>query len=140
MALMWTESMSVGVKEFDLDHQRLIRMIDNMQSVLHRHQDRGQIPPEEIENTLDELEKYFRGHCYREEHAMARTGFPGFEEHREEHHWFITRVTELSFQARGSSSPDHGKELVEFMFQWLANHIIVTDRKYTEYLNRKGIH
>jgi hemerythrin-like metal-binding protein len=136
---MWTDVLSVGVKEFDEDHKRLIRMINEMHGVLQNADEKGEIPEEEIEIALHRLQNYFNGHCHREELAMAKAGYPDLEAHREEHQKFIAVVTEMSFHYQGSKSAQDGRDMMQFMYDWLTNHIFVTDRKYTQHLRSKGI-
>ena len=136
----WNESMTVGVKQFDRDHKRLFYMMVHLNGVLQLEDRRGQIPEGEIDYAVKELEKYFRGHLFREENVMARAGYPDIEAHVEEHCHFMIRVNEISHLSTGSTSAERAREIVQFMYEWLTRHIIVTDRKYMEFLNSKDIH
>ena len=79
---------SVGVKEFDDDHKRLIRRINEMHGIIRDGNSTGKIEAEEIEIALHRLENYFQYHCLKEEEAMVKVGFSGLEEHRQEHAHF----------------------------------------------------
>ena len=140
MLLKWTDSMSVGVKQFDREHKRLFQLMVHLDEALQMEDRRGQIPEGEIDYAVKELEKYFRGHLIREENVMARAGYPDIEAHFEEHRHFMTRVGEISHLSTGSTSAERAREIVRFMYEWLTRHIIVTDRKYMEFLNSKDIH
>jgi hemerythrin-like metal-binding protein len=139
MLLMWTENLSVGVKRFDEDHKRLIRMINELHGALQDVDAQGKIAEDEIEIALHRLENYFTTHCLQEEARMAETGYPGLEEHRQEHQKFFARVAEMSQRFRGSRDPRYATELMQFMYDWLTDHIFVIDRQYTAHLNAKGI-
>jgi hemerythrin-like metal-binding protein len=139
MLLMWTENLSVSVKNFDDDHKRLIRMINELHGAIEDVDAEGKIAEEEIEIALHRLENYFQYHCLREEEMLAKTGYAGLEEHQQEHQKFFATVAEMARRFRGSRDPRHATELMQFMFDWLSDHIFVTDRKYTLHLNAKGI-
>ena len=139
MLLMWTENLSVGVKTFDDDHKRLIRMINELHGALEDVDAHGKIAEEEIVIALHRLENYFTTHCLREEKIMEQTGYSGLQEQRLEHQKFFATVAEMSQRFRGSQEPKHAADLMQFMYDWLTDHIFVIDRKYTMYLNAKGI-
>jgi hemerythrin-like metal-binding protein len=139
MLLMWTENLSVGVKAFDDDHKRLIRMINELHGALEDVDAEGKIAEEEIEIALHRLENYFTTHCLREEKTMEQTGYAGLEEHRQEHRKFFAKVAEMAQRFRGSRDARHATELMQFMYDWLTDHIFVIDRKYTMHMNAKGI-
>lgn len=139
ISVMWTDELSVGIKRFDDDHKRFVRLINQLSLVLEHADENGQIPGEEIDITLHELENYFFGHCFREEQVMAKAGYPGLEEQHEQHQEFITKVRELAFHCQGSTNAKHGLELLQFMYNWLNSHIAVSDRKYMQHLRLRGI-
>ena len=134
MLLMWTGSLSVGVKEFDDDHKRLIRMINEMHGIIRDGNSTGKIEAEEIEIALHRLENYFQYHCLKEEEAMVKVGFSGVEEHRQEHAHFLGKVREMTSRFRGSTEPKHAKEIVDFMYDWLISHVHENDMKYSSCL------
>ncbi|MFZ1084211.1 MAG: bacteriohemerythrin [Terracidiphilus sp.] len=139
MLLMWTDNLSVGVKGFDDDHKRLIRLINELHGVIQDVDANGKIPVEEIEIALHRLENYFQYHCLEEERVMEQTGFPELREHRREHQNFFTKVTEMTQRFRNSTDPKDATELMQFIYDWLTNHIFVTDRKYSSHLHSQGI-
>ncbi|MGA3371656.1 MAG: bacteriohemerythrin [Terracidiphilus sp.] len=138
MKLMWTENLSVGVKDFDDDHKRLIRMVNELHDALQDADAEGKIADEEIEIALHRLENYFQYHCVQEEVMMTKIAFPGLEEHKLEHQKFFAKVAEMTQRFRGSSDAKDGTELMEFMFNWLTGHINVIDKQYGAYLRSKG--
>ena len=139
MILMWTENRSVGVKYFDEDHKRLIRMINELHFAIQEVDASGKIAEDEIEIALHRLENYFQYHCVEEEVFMSKIAYPSLEAHKLQHRFFFGKVAEMSERFRGSRSPAHATELMQFMYDWLTNHINFTDRKYGEYLQASQI-
>jgi hemerythrin-like metal-binding protein len=139
MLLMWTDNLSVGVKDFDDDHKRLIRMINELHGVLQDVNAQGKIAAEEIEIALHRLENYFKTHCMNEERIMEQTGFPELRDHRHKHKKFLATIEEMQTRFRNSTNPAHATEIMQFMYDWLTDHIFVTDKQYTLHLHAKGI-
>ena len=139
MLITWTENMSVGVKSFDDDHKSLIRMMNTIHGVLENVDAEGKIPSEEIEVALNRLENYIHYHCNHEEIAMAKTGYAELEEHKQEHAKLAAMIAKMSWRFHGSTDPRDIAEIMQFIYDWLANHINVTDKKYTAHLNARGI-
>jgi hemerythrin len=134
MILMWTGNLSVGIKYFDEDHKRLIGMIHDLHFAIKEVDGAGQIAEDEIDIALHRLENYFQYHCKQEEVFMAKVGYPGLEAHKLHHAGFLAKVTEMSQSFAGSRDPAHAAALMQFMYDWLTNHINVEDKKYGEFL------
>ncbi len=139
MILMWTDQLSVGVKYFDEDHKNLIRFINELHGAIQEVDAEGKIAEDEIEIALHRLENYFQYHCIQEEVLMKKIAFPGFDEHKEKHKFFLSTVEAMSQRFRGSRNPQHAIELMQFMYDWLTNHINKEDKKYGDYLRSSRI-
>jgi len=139
MLLMWTDHLSCGVEDFDDDHKRLIRMINELHGVILDVNAKGMIAEEEIEIAVHRLQNYFEYHCLQEEKVMAETSYLGLNEHKREHVIFFDTVAEMSTRFRGSADPKDAVELMQFMYDWLTNHIYATDKKFASHLHSQGI-
>jgi hemerythrin len=140
MLLMWTGNLSVGVKDFDDDHKRLIRIINELHSAIQDAQLSGKVPEEEIEIALHRLENYLQYHCAREELYMANTGYPDLAEHRQEHTQFGAKIVEMRQRFHGSSSLEDAQAVMDFVYNWLTHHINVTDKKFATHMHANGIY
>jgi hemerythrin len=134
MILMWTDNLSVGVKYFDEDHKQLIRFINELHAAIQDVDAQGEIAEDEIEIALHRLENYFQYHCVQEEVFMKKIAFPEIDEHLECHKNFLIEVQAMSQSFRGSRNPRHATELMQFIYDWLTNHIKTIDKKYCDYL------
>jgi hemerythrin len=133
MILMWTDNLSVGIKYFDEDHKRIVRMINELHDAILRVDASGQIAEDEIEIALHRLENYFQYHCIQEEVFMLKIAYPEIEVHKQLHRAFFEKVSAISQAFRGSRSPMHANELMQFIYEWLTDHIHITDKKYADY-------
>jgi len=114
-------------------------MINELHGILQDVDAEGKIPTEEIEIALHRLENYIHYHCNQEEVAMAKAGYAELEEHKQEHAKLAGMIADMSRRFHGSTDPKHLAEIMQFIYDWLTNHINVTDKKYTAHLNGKGI-
>lgn len=139
MILMWTQMLSVGIKSFDEDHRRLIHIVNELHAATKYLDADGNVEAEEIEIALHRLENYVKYHCLSEEKLMAKTRYPGYEAHKKEHDKLVDMLVDMNRRFKGSVSARDAEEIMEAMHEWVANHINVVDKGYTDFLNKAGI-
>jgi len=133
MAFMsWDDSFSVNVKEIDLQHQKLIDMINEFYS--HVGKNSGQA----FRALLDSLVDYTHYHFSTEERYFQRFGYPGAVNHTEMHQEFIDKVSDVGTRL------DRGElvislEMTSFLKDWLTHHIKQVDKAYAQFFNDHGL-
>ncbi len=129
----WNKSMSVGIKEFDTHHRRIIDHINELSGSLATA-NAGKV----AEEALTELSNYCAYHFLAEESAMAIYKVPELAAHKEEHRMFIDKLFQLTghMQTNKECVP---RELLDFLWEWLSKHILETDKKYTVALRAAGM-
>ena len=136
MPLMtWNEKMSVGVKVLDDDHKRLVALVNELHDALktgHGKDALGKI--------LDSLVTYTKSHFAREEQFFARTNYPDSAAHKKEHDDLTNQVLLVQAKFNSGASTGLSLQVMNFLRDWLTNHIQGSDKKYGPYLNSKGIH
>ncbi len=134
MPLMtWTDKLGVGVRVLDDDHKKLIDLLNRLDDGMKKGQGK-----ETLGKVLDGLVSYTKFHFAREEEFFAKTGYPAAT-HKKEHDGLVKQVLEL--QARYKKGElALSLETVDFVKNWLINHIQGCDQKYGPHLNAKGIH
>jgi|SRR3954463_6525111 hemerythrin len=128
----WTDDYSVKVPEFDQHHRQLFRLVDD----LHQAMKAGQ-GKQSMAKILNELIRYTEMHFAAEESALIGANYKEFSAHQAEHDKLRARVG--AFQkdfASGSAGLSIG--LMEFLNDWLVNHIIKTDQRYSAVLAGKS--
>jgi hemerythrin-like metal-binding protein len=130
----WTQEYSVSVLRFDSDHKKLFALINQLNDAMAEGRGRFTVVP-----VLRELADYARRHCAAEEDTTRRIGYAGLEEHTAEHRIFSAKVEEfyVEFTASRDAIPI---DVLFFLRDWLQKHVLSTDRKYAEAMNRAGIH
>jgi hemerythrin-like metal-binding protein len=127
----WSRSYSVGVKQMDSEHQRLVDIINNLYAAM-----RGGRSRDAIGTILDELIDYTKTHFSREEKIMQEIGYVGFDEQKREHVALVNQIVEI--QKKYHSGTALGQEVMAFLKSWLINHIQGLDKKYGPAMNKKG--
>lgn len=134
MALMeWSDKLSVGVKELDEQHKKLIGMIND----LHDAMKTGKAK-DVTGNILAGLIDYVSTHFANEERLFRTHAYPDYMQHKAEHDRLTQKVIESKRQFDAGTLMIN-IDLMNFLKDWLQNHILGTDKKYGPYLNSKGI-
>jgi len=133
--LIWDDSLSTGVDEIDLQHKKLILVINDVHAVLDAPEASRAAS---MSKSLKSLTDYTHYHFSEEEALMRRNAYPQIEAHKTEHAAFVAEVTR---QIRGLAQPDPDAviALYGFLGSWLLTHIAKSDRAWADHLaKRKG--
>lgn len=133
MRIRWSSDLETGVRAIDRQHEELIGMLNELDAA-HA----GGCPQSVLDDVLQRLGTYVIFHFGTEEALMA--GLPHNEEHarqhRHEHAGFIEKLAGLRAQAA-----DNGRQtmeaLIDYLNEWLYQHILKSDRELAALLNRK---
>ena len=136
MPLMtWSEKLSVGVKQLDDDHKKLVGMVNQLYDAIqsgHGKDSLGKI--------LAELITYTTVHFAREEKFFAQTNYADTAAHKKQHDDLTKQVLDVQQKYKAGVSGTLSLEVMNFLKNWLITHIQGSDQKYGPYLNSKGIH
>ncbi|MCH7733485.1 MAG: bacteriohemerythrin [Candidatus Marinimicrobia bacterium] len=129
----WRNEYSVNIKEIDNQHKKLFNMANNLYEAIDSAKEKSV-----LRNALDFLISYTKFHFGAEEKLMEQYKYPGYKTQVKEHHYFVKEVIKLRNQF------DKGKieiniDVIEFFKDWIIDHILTEDRKYSDFLNKKGV-
>jgi len=134
MALIqWNDSLSVNVVEIDKQHQKLVGMINDLNEAMR--QGKGK---DILGKIVNGLISYAGTHFKTEEKYFDQFGYPEANSHKKEHSDFVAKVSEFK------DGFEKGKitlsiEVMNFLSDWLRNHIKGVDRNYGPFFNAKGL-
>ncbi len=135
MALMeWSDKFSVGVGEIDAQHKKLIVMVND----LHAAMGAGK-GTEIIGTILDDLIAYTGTHFAYEEQLFSKTNYPDEVAHKAEHAALVRDVVDIQSKYKSGAVMMLSMQVMDFLKNWLINHIQGTDKKYGPHLNSAGI-
>jgi hemerythrin len=126
----WNESLSVCIKEIDKQHKHFIEII-NQAYKAHFEKNKNL-----MNDTLNDLIEFARIHFSTEENYFKKWDYPFAEEHMEEHEKLLLKV--LEFKEKFDSGKCDCDKFLEFLKDWLENHLMTNDKKYFKYFHEKG--
>jgi len=131
--IQWNDKYSVNIQLIDDDHKRLIHLINQLQSSIDYYQSQSF-----DEEALKELIDYTKFHFKREEDLMQEYDYPGYEEHIVQHKKMIEKINNM-VEKYSKSGESTISETVDFLRDWLINHIQKTDQQYVPFFKEKGV-
>lgn len=121
--IVWSEDLSVGDNDIDLQHRRLLELTNVLHDAMLQKQGR-----EAVEICLTDLVSYTQYHFSAEETKMIRCAAPDYSQHKREHEGFISKIS--TFQKEFESNQiGLSIELLNFLRDWIVHHIICTDKQ-----------
>ncbi|HEY3281463.1 MAG TPA: bacteriohemerythrin [Armatimonadota bacterium] len=134
MALFtWSSDWSVGVPSIDLQHQKLIDLMNELHEAMRTGKGGDQIA-----KTLKELVGYTLVHFGNEERLMKAHAYGEYERHKGIHDDLVATVKELQ-QKVLSGNAFVTIQVMNMLKDWLANHIRGEDQKLGPYLTSQGV-
>lgn len=134
MRITWSTELETGIRSIDLQHEELINMLNELDAAHATGCDQAV-----LEDVLQRLGAYVVFHFGTEESLMA--SLPRTAEHTDEHirqHGkFIEQLTLMRSQAN-QDGPSTLGGLIDFLNEWLYEHILKTDRKLGALLNSQA--
>jgi len=130
--MRWTPELMTGNAVVDAEHQELIALIDRLELVGNGPDGSG------IAEALDELTDYVFVHFQMEEKLMRREEYPAdaTQAHLAEHRKLDQRTKQLVQQYSEGSLSTVGP-IVDFLYDWLQNHIQQVDRAMADFIRAK---
>jgi len=131
--IQWSPDLSVKVKELDEHHQVLIAMINDLHQAMLAHAGR-----EAQKTIVAKMLRYAQLHFASEEKYMSQFAFPGLHSHRAEHDKFTAKAKDLNDRLDKAGFV-LTLEILNFLRDWLKNHIMGTARLYSQHFNQHGL-
>jgi len=134
MALIsWSDTMSVGVAKIDKEHKGLIDLIN----LLHGEMLAGK-SKDALGVVLDKLIAYTKSHFSYEEMLFRTHSYPQADAHGKEHSALTQKALALQTDLKAGKSVISAPVL-DFLRDWLTNHILKQDMAYKLFFAGKGL-
>ena len=133
MALLtWDRSYSVGVLKIDSQHTILFTILNDLHAAMMKVQSQSLTGP-----LLHQLADYTRTHFSAEETMMAAAEYPGLADHKLKHRELVKQVEDyVLLYDKGEITLN--LKLLNFLRDWLTNHIQKVDMAYGACLIQHG--
>lgn len=134
MALIeWNQSLSVGVVQFDQQHHQLVTMLNDLHAAMQRGEG-SQV----LDTVLGDLIAYTRDHFTAEEILMEYHDYPDFQHHTRAHRLLVEQVHAIQDRVK-SGRPLQLTSVMQFLVNWLTNHILTEDKNYRSFFQARGV-
>ncbi len=135
MALVeWKSAYATNIAEVDAQHKRLVGFVNELHDAITHG--KGQSALSKI---LNELVDYTVYHFGTEEKLFDKYDYPESELHKQQHKGLVEQVAAVKDKF------DSGEkvltiDVMNFLRDWLHDHILGSDVHFGPYLNGKGVH
>ncbi len=131
--IQWSSSLSVGINEIDKQHERLVKLINDLNEAMRIGKGK-----EILSKIINELTTYALTHFSTEEKYFDKFQYLETKPHKGEHQAFVQKVSTFKKDFEegrvGLTIP-----IMNFLSDWLQNHIMISDKKYAPFLIEKGV-
>ena len=134
--ITWDESYSVGVKELDDQHKKIIEIIDRLYLLISENKN----IETEIPKILSELAEYADRHFSSEEIYFREFDYDKAESHIQIHNEYRERVKEFRHDFEAGKGGEVLADLSDFVNGWWVWHINHTDKEYTQCFHDHGLY
>lgn len=132
--LVWEEKYSVKVIQIDLQHKKLFDTVNSLIDILAT----VPVQKEKVDEVIKALVQYKEYHFKTEEQYFDKFHYEGAEEHKVKHKEFGEKLEEITRESGGDSVVLAFK-LVDFLEDWLIDHLMGEDQKYVACFQEYGL-
>lgn len=127
----WSKGLETGIRRFDDEHKQLIRLLNQMYVGIN--EGKG---AQFMEEVLNELVEYTVYHFSDEEEEMQKHGYPNYEQHKKEHGKLLDEVSNF-IEKYKQGDVTIGLDMMDFLKDWVSQHIMRSDMKYADFFADK---
>jgi hemerythrin-like metal-binding protein len=134
MALVtWKDIYVVNIEEIDSQHKNLVGIVNELHDamIIAKGQD-------VLGKVLDELVEYTLYHFATEEKYFDLYDYPEADLHKKQHKELVEQVAALHEKFK-SGERVITLDVMNFLRDWLHDHIVGSDKLFGPYLNSKGL-
>jgi hemerythrin len=126
----WKTENRVGIFKIDEQHQNIFRILNKLATAIEEDKDR-----KILLYILSDLVKHFNYHFTDEEIYLEV--HPDFNDHHQKHWELTEKILDFEKQSRKNTAFNFG-EVLDFLNNWLKNHIFEADIEYFQYVREKS--
>ena len=130
--IKWEDKYSVGISMIDEEHRKIIDIINKANYTMRHNRQ------EDISRILTEMTVYALVHFKTEETHMLNFKYNDYKSHKDEHISFSNMISNYTKRLMGG---EHKiiDEMLEYLKQWLFDHIQGTDKEFVTCFKENGL-
>lgn len=129
----WSSDIAVGLSDVDEQHRWLVDRINQLHSELSIPTPNASTVAEVLEGLMD----YTMNHFIMEEELFERHAYPETVAHKAQHNKFTGTIMDALTDHESGKNVSH--DVLEFLKDWLIQHIMRTDKVYVPFLKSHGV-
>jgi hemerythrin-like metal-binding protein len=133
MLFEWKPEYSVKVEEIDIQHKRLFALINELHDAINSTHTK-----ELLNKIIDELVNYSVYHFDTEEKYFDKFHYKFSDEHKKEHELFKKKVVDIVKRYKNNEI-NISFEIIDFLEDWIIQHVTGSDHKYVECFQEHGL-
>jgi hemerythrin-like metal-binding protein len=130
----WCDKYSVNVEEIDIQHKKILELVNNLHSSVENFLDK-----QELARLLIELVDFTRMHFRTEEQLMKKYDYPELIKHQTEHKILLQHLDNLVAAVSRGKYPTFYSDY-DVSSDWALIHISESDKRFGSFLNSKSIY
>lgn len=131
---IWEEKYSIHIAMIDEQHKTLFKIANTIYNELQKDSHSF----DTIIALILEMIDYTKYHFNTEEEMMVKYQYPDLEDHKNQHNRFVDYIDSLSFIDIDENQDHLLRDMVDFLSNWILNHISKTDLKFGNFINEKN--
>ncbi len=124
----WEDTYYVNIDSLDRQHKKIVDLINNA----HKELTEG-ARPDESRKIIEELLDYTEYHFKFEEKLLEKYSYPVINSHKKQHKNLCEKVSLLKNDLEKGRDIEP-LDLLAFLVDWLQDHIVGSDKKYSNLL------
>ncbi|BDQ33476.1 bacteriohemerythrin [Pseudodesulfovibrio portus] len=129
----WSDKLALGIGSIDAQHKQLVKLINGLNQAM-RNKESASV----MRDIVTGLKEYVVTHFAFEEKLFDQHGYPGTAEHKSAHSQFVEKVGDFEL-ALTEGRATVSIEVMQFLRDWLVQHIMGTDREYVPFMSEHGV-
>jgi hemerythrin-like metal-binding protein len=131
----WHQAFDLGLEELDNDHKKLVEYTNELNNLIKQNADNIL-----ISKILDNILLHLRAHFNREESILKKIQDEATaNKHHESHEESFNYLSQLRDRYKNEPETISGDRLLNFLHQWIINHIFNHDHKMLPDLEKAGL-
>ena len=131
--VIWSDKYLLGIDEIDNQHKGLVIIINELFNLMSQGKAKAH-----MNQIFDHLTDYTKKHFFVEEKMLIKFAYPDYEQHKIEHKKFIEKLDKYKKEFE-SGKVTISLEILNFLKEWLLNHIQISDKKYALHIKKFSI-
>ena len=131
MKFIWDPKYSVGIKSIDSQHQKFFEIINEIYYLIRQ----PNIDLPHISKVVNELTTYADFHLAYEEKYFKEFNYPDAKTHIAAHDNYRTAINKylLAISQPNTDITKIALDVADFVKDWLSDHILAVDQKYSQF-------